>query len=71
MSTSKLASITGVVRIYTPVKIKDETRLAVRVGDHWEIDSVCRPINEMLELDLINEDIVLGWIQKEHAVLER
>ena len=69
MSTSKLASITDGVRIYTLVKIKGETRLAVRTGDRWEIDSVCRSINEMLELDLISEDIVLGWIHKEGALL--
>ncbi len=50
------------IRVYTLVKIKGETNLAVWLDDHWEIDDICETINSMLRNHLISEDVVLGWV---------
>ena len=69
MGTSKLTPNTTERRIYTLVKIQGKTQLAVKAGDHWEIDATCRSINELLEVGLISEEVALGWVHRERGLV--
>lgn len=50
---------------YALMQIQNVTKLACNVSGEWIIDSTCKAINEMLEVGLISEAAVTGWISNQ------
>ena len=48
---------------YALMQVKNQTKLACYINGEWIIDATCKSINDMLEMGLVCEESVNGWIE--------
>lgn len=59
--------IQNLPRRYAMMKIKGVSQLACLVNGEWIIDATCKSINEMLEVGLVCEESVTGWLNGQNT----
>ena len=60
-----LPPTTGKTRAYSLMQINGKPGLACFLDGEWIIDATCKSLNEMLDLGVVCEDSVRGWISQQ------
>lgn len=55
---------------YTIAEVQGNNRILKWNGEYWEVDAVCRSVNEMLDQRLITPELALTWVRIQGVTLQ-